>query len=88
MCNIDTKTYKSIYILLYRYVNMWFRKPLNSVEYEDITKKFILLDSRLRQMELTIDDFRAKVLQKIQKKQEKEQETPPIQDAFDYLRTK
>ena len=87
MSNIDTKVYKWIYILLYTYVNMWFRKPLNSVEYEELSKKFIALDSRLRQMELTIDDFRAKVLQKIQKKHEKEQETV-INDPFDALRGK
>jgi hypothetical protein len=64
---------------------MWFKKPVSTSELEEILKKFILLDSRVRQIELTIDDFRAKVLQKIQKKQEKEQEKVNS-DPFDSLR--
>jgi hypothetical protein len=64
---------------------MWFKKPVSTSELEEILKKFILLDSRVRQIELTIDDFRAKVLQKLQKKHEKEQEKGNS-DPFDSLR--
>jgi hypothetical protein len=64
---------------------MWGKRPLNSVEYEELSKKIINIDSRLRQIELTIDDFRAKVLQKLQKKHEKEQEKGNS-DPFDSLR--
>ena len=44
-------------------------KPLNSEEFEKILKRCVDLEQRIRRLELNEDDFRDKVLRKLQRRE-------------------
>ena len=52
--------------------NIFGKKELNSQEFETLLTRLINVEQRVRGLELSEEDFRDKVLRKIQKKQASE----------------